>query len=84
MRRRTSIDTQSELFPRQAVPVDRGERVELVMVVVTATDKAWLLRRAGRKAPPQWIPRASATRGEGADADVFEMSRGHAADRGWL
>lgn len=63
---------------------ERNAPVELVLVYVDETPKAWLLRRAGRPGSQAHVPKSLATRGEPPHDDVFAMPRWAAADRGWL
>ncbi|HZT52358.1 MAG TPA: hypothetical protein VFA22_10515 [Stellaceae bacterium] len=63
---------------------DPAGLVEVVLVYVAESDKAWLLRKAGRPASQHWVPKAVCTRAEPPHQDVFALPRRWAAERGWL
>jgi hypothetical protein len=75
---------ERDLFGAADDASDGGERVELVMVYVDQTAKAWLLRQSGRPNSTQWAPKQLVTRADPPHQDVFAMPRWIARDRGWL
>ncbi len=82
MTRRVPINR--DLFGAPVAPPRDETPVRLPMVVLSASDDAWLLapdRKGGRSA---WAPKRLAQRGEGLEAGIFTMPRWAARDRGWL